>query len=197
MEVRWFYRGLIPPEVMAWFGRMGSLLEEQPGRVDHYLRRLDNDSLGVKLREGRLEIKQRIGPPRVVDFHPKVSGLVEGWRKWGFPLAQNEPPLSGPDAAWIAVVKKRQLRRYRVTEDGQVENVAVEAEPAQGCELELSRIEVAGQSWWSICFEAFGQEANREEYLRLTAHHVFGVIEPPLLEIEASFSYPAWLGNIV
>ena len=184
-------------EVLVWFDRIGPLPEKQPIRVDHYLRLPDNDSLGIKLRKRRLEIKQRQQQLGVVDFHQRVSGLVEQWRKWSFPLAQTEPPLFGSDAAWIAIAKRRRLRRYRITVDRQVEGVTAEVVPAQGCELELSQIEVTGQQWWSICFEAFGQEASLQDYLRLVARHVFEATEPPLLEIKASCSYPAWLGDIV
>jgi hypothetical protein len=197
LEVRWFHQGQIPPEVLAWFGRLGPLPEEQPARVDHYLRLPDNDALGVKLREGRLEIKQREDEPRRTDFHPRVSGTVEQWRKWSFPLAESDPGLAGPDTAWIAVEKNRQLRRYRVSGDRPVEAVFKEAEPAQGCELELSRLQAAGQLWWSVCFEAFGDEANFKDYLRLTVQYVVRLAKPPMLEIGASYSYPAWLRNIV
>lgn len=197
MEVRWFYRGQVPPEVAAWYGQLGPLPEEQPGRVDHYLRLADNDSLGIKLREGRLEIKRRESEPRRIDVHPRVSGLVARWRKWSFPLAESDPGLTGADSAWVAVEKRRRLRRYRVTGERQVELVLGEAEPGQGCELELSRIEAAGRQWWSVCFEVFGNEANLEKYLQLTAQHVFGIAEPPLFDLEESRSYPAWLADIV
>jgi hypothetical protein len=126
-----------------------------------------------------------------------VSGLVERWRKWSFPLAEKDSELTGLDTAWIAVEKRRRLRRYRVTDERQVELVLGEAEAAPGCELELSQIEAAGQRWWSVCFEAFGEEASLEKYLRLTAQRVFGIAEPPLFDLKDSYSYPGWLADIV
>jgi hypothetical protein len=124
-----------------------------------------------------------------------VSGLVEQWHKWGFPLTQ-DVSIPKPDAGWIAVKKQRRLRCYRVTADRQVKVMSAQAEPTQGCELELSRIEAAGQRWWSICFEAFGAEANLEEYLRRPVQHVLGLAEPPRLEKEHSFGYPHWLKTV-
>jgi hypothetical protein len=197
MEVRWFYRGRIPAEVVAWYSRIGPSPEEQPGRMDHYLRLADNDSLGIKLREGRLEIKQRTGRPEVVDFHPRVSGVVERWRKWSFPLAENETALTGPESTWVAVEKRRRLRRYRVTGDKQVQAAPGEAKLVGGCELELTRLKAVDQQWWSLCFEAFGDEANLEAYLRLSVQHVVRKTEPPALDIKDSRSYPAWLEAIV
>lgn len=197
MEIRWFYQGQLPPEVAAWFVRLGPPAEEQPGRTDHYLRLPGNEALGIKLREGRLELKRRESQPETADFHPQVSGWLARWRKWSFPLAESDSPLPGPDTAWVAVEKRRRLRRYRVASGREVELVLGETEPAQGCEFELSQIEAAGRQWWSVCFEAFGDEANLERYLRLTARHVFGIAEPPLFALEDSHSYPAWLEEIV
>jgi hypothetical protein len=196
MEVRWFYRGQIPPEVMAWFTQVGPLPAEQPDRVDHYLHLLDNDSLGIKLREGRLEIKRRESEPREIDFRPRVSGLVARWRKWSFPLVESDPGLAGPDRAWIAVEKRRRLRRFQITTEKTIETMLEEIESAEGCELELSRVEAADQQWWSVCFEAFGDESSLENHIRLTAQHVFGLVEPGRLEIKDSYSYPAWLHQL-
>jgi hypothetical protein len=191
IEVRWFQHGQIPPEVRAWYGRIGPLPEEQPIRVDHYLHLPDHDSLGIKLREGRLEIKQRQRQVGVVRFDEQLAGLVERWRKWSFSLAHNEPTVPEPNGAWIAVEKRRRLRRYRVTADRQVE--VASAEPAQGCELELSRIKAADQQWWSLCFEAFGDEATLQENLRQVVNHVLAASEPPILKANASCGYPVWL----
>ena len=58
-EVRWFYEGAVSPEVLEWFEQGELTPEEQPYRVDYYLRLSDRDSLGIKLREGRIEVKQR------------------------------------------------------------------------------------------------------------------------------------------
>ncbi len=193
IEVRWFQQGQIPPEVWAWFGRIGPLPEEQPIRVDHYLHLPDKDSLGIKLREGRLEIKQRQRQVGVVRFHERVAGLVEQWRKWSFPLAHNEPTVPGPDDAWIAVEKRRRLRRYQLIDGKHVETVAVATDAAQGCELELSRIKAADQQWWSLCFEAFGDEAALQENLRQVVSHVLAAREPPVLKANASCGYPVWL----
>lgn len=58
-EVRWFHRGKVPLDVMAWFLRLHGEPEEPGHRVDYYLRLSDADALGIKLRDGRIEIKTR------------------------------------------------------------------------------------------------------------------------------------------
>ena len=88
VEARWFYDGTIPPRVLRWFREYQGSLEGPAHRVDYYLRLADGDSLGIKVREGRLEIKQRHRTYGMVEFHERATGLVEHWRKWSFQLAQ-------------------------------------------------------------------------------------------------------------
>lgn len=194
-EVRWFYAGRVPPEVRAWFRQavrqpMGPL-----HRVDYYLRLADGDSLGIKLREGRVEIKKRLGQRGVVHFHRRVAGVVERWRKWSFVLAeagQEVASLIHPASSWIGVQKERALCRYRL--EGSQQGVVVPAgEPASlGCGLELTTLRLWGEEWWTVGFEAFGGEASLEEALLLAADLALGE-EPPVLEARDSYGYPRWL----
>ncbi|MFN2285080.1 MAG: hypothetical protein ACK2UQ_11710, partial [Anaerolineae bacterium] len=59
VETRWFYPGIIPSDVLAWYHYGERAPEAQPTRIDYYLRLSDHGDLGIKLREGRIEIKQR------------------------------------------------------------------------------------------------------------------------------------------
>ncbi len=196
LELRWFLEGEIPPELLAWFRRQNSQPTPLSSRVDYYLRLQDDDSLGIKLREGRIELKQRhrrLGPLRL---HPRVTGLAGHWRKWSFPVAGPEAgltELATPTSAWIAVKKTRQLLRYQLTPEKQVRPAPADREPDRGFELELGRIEVAGRQWATLCFEAFGREAVLQETLLLTTRPLLEAIEPPLLDLEDSYSYPRWL----
>jgi hypothetical protein len=146
-EVRWFFRGPIPPYVEAWFRWGQGRVEQEPGREDRYLQLADIDSLGIKLREDRIEIKQRVGQQSLVRFHERVAGIVEHWRKWSFELAESGSALSSaavPAASWIPVRKERRLRRYRVADDGDAVALSSSAPPDRGCELELTSVDVAG-----------------------------------------------------
>ena len=55
LEVRWFSRGALHPPVLEWFQRAMGKPEQQPARVDYYLIVVNGSSLGIKLRQGRLE----------------------------------------------------------------------------------------------------------------------------------------------
>jgi hypothetical protein len=199
VEVRWFYRGVVPPEVLAWFQRLEGEPDAPASRTDYYLRPAAGDGLGIKLRQGRIEIKQRRQQYGVLRLHQRAAGYVEGWRKWGFALAGADSQLVGGvalDPAWVGVKKERRLRVYQVTATQEVIALAAGEEPARGCGVELTRVSVAGQGWWSLGFEAFGDEATLQESLLLVARHVLSADEPPTLDAQDSCSYPRWLETL-
>jgi len=196
MEVKWFREGAIPRETLKWFEQRDGQPETQPCRVDYYLCVTDRDSLGIKLREGRIEIKQRHRQYGVVRFDGRVAGLVEQWHKWGFELIQpGSDPASilGASRSWIGVKKDRRLYRYRVTDDQKVVAVPTTDYPVQGCHLELTRIGVGDRGWWSLGFEAFGDLSTIQESLFLVARKVLAAGAPPVLEAKDSYGYPTWL----
>ena len=195
-EVRWFYAGDVPEAADVW-------LEALPGqpseaaRTDRYLRPTDA-ALGVKLREGQLEIKRRDAPGDPCQFHPRVTGRVERWRKWSFDAGERTsdvPPWTSVAGAalWVDVAKTRRKIRYRVEPDGQVVAYAGEAAPENGCDLELTRVAVADVRWWSVCLEAFGDERALRDTLLQTARYVFETSVPPSLDEAHSKGYAAWL----
>jgi hypothetical protein len=157
VEVRWFYQGAVSSEVLEWFEQGERAPEEQPCRVDYYLRLSDRDSLGIKLREGRIEVKQRHRQYGVFRFHDRVTGLVEHWRKWSFELSEGAGNLTStivPASCWIGVTKRRKLRRYRLTGNKKIVAVPVGLQSGLRCNLELTRIIVDETEWWSLGFEA-------------------------------------------
>ncbi|MBC8503531.1 MAG: hypothetical protein ISR58_17985 [Anaerolineales bacterium] len=84
VEVRWFYQGVIPSDIQTWFDQKvveGIEPINQPSRTDQYLLQGHNASLGVKLREGRVEIKQRVQEYGYAEFGPAVTGIVKGRKK--------------------------------------------------------------------------------------------------------------------
>ena len=199
VEVRWFYPGQIPAPLLAWFHQVRGEPEAQPCRVDHYLRLKTTEALGIKLREGRIEIKQRQRRLGLVRFHERVAGQVEAWRKWSFPLTRAGASLVGlltPASSWTAVEKERTLLRFQVAAGGRVVPLPPASHEAHGCGLELTRIRARGAAWWSLGFEAFGQEANLQESLVTVARHLLASGAVPHLDSAASYGYPRWLEGI-
>ena len=198
VETRWFYRGAIPTAVQDWFHSGERAPETQPVRTDSYLQPAAPGDMGIKLREGRLEIKQRAEQYGVTCFHEKACGAIEHWQKWGFEAAEGRDVLNSlvkPGTSWIAVQKARQLRRYRVREGGTVEAISTLDYTERGCSIELTEIEVYGKDWWSVAFEAFGADDTLLENLFLVAQRAFAAENVPALDAQHSFGYAHWLAT--
>jgi hypothetical protein len=196
MEVRWFYSGALPPDVGGWFLQGEGQPVDPSLRVDHYLPVAKGDGLGIKLREGRLELKRRHRQLGVVRLHRRVAGIMEHWRKWSFPLADLNNGLTSvvhPASGWIGVYKRRRLQRYQVLDEGELLAVSSQHYPDQGCDLELTEVQAAGAAWWTLSFEAFGTEARLQKNLGLVADRILSTTDPPVLAVEYSHGYPRWL----
>ena len=192
-EVRWFFAGPIPAQVAVWFRRVGRA-PAQGARTDHYLQLPDVDAVGVKWREGRLEVKRRVADLGAVAFAPEIAGAVARWHKWSFALSEADVLASiRPARDWIAVAKDRRLHAYAVADGGTVRNVPPEVAPRSGCELELGVVEAAGHRGWTVAFEAFGEAEAQPEILRRTVAHVRQQGTAPPLPPAQSASYPRWL----
>ena len=196
VEVRWFRKGRIPAEVVDWFQRPPGVPEDQRARVDHYLRFEEGEAVGIKLREGRIEIKQRHCRLGLVRFHQRAAGEVDHWRKWGFDVVGGDVDpglLLAPASSWIEVEKERRLRRYLIGRDRKITAAHAVEMCARGCDLELTRLSAEGTEWWTIGLEAFGEESFLRDHLLLAAEFVFGSEGSPVLEAGDSASYPEWL----
>ncbi len=84
-EARWFISGSLPDEVLRWF-KAGQALDSEGVQVQEYLVFPDCQSVGVKLREGRFEIKAILAP---------LSRSAWTWASKGEPING----LNGPSQA--------------------------------------------------------------------------------------------------
>ena len=198
-EVRWFYQGAVPPAVWRWFAAPGREVAETPPRIDYYLRILDGDGLGIKLREGRIEVKQRYAQQGVVRFG-QCAGHVEQWRKWSFPVAEANrilAELGDGISSWIGIHKQRKVRIFQVLDDTVVEGSA-NILLGQGCAWEVAQVgvEKTAVQWWSVGFEAFGEAAGQGEMMKVIAEHILSIDKAPVLELKDSYSYPKWLQGV-
>jgi hypothetical protein len=205
--VRWFGEGSIPGIVRTWFDQcQGEIIGHQI-RTDTYLGHLASDVLGIKIREGRLEIKHRTHHFGPIQLHRRVHGLAEQWRKWGLILEPDQfnssfTKFSYPH--WIRVKKDRQLRRYQLTLNGLLSQSApvsgaadeVATNQVRGCDVELTSIQVENQKWWSLAFEAFGQVDSAYEDLLFVIGRLTESNEPPRFTAANSFGYPYWLAHL-
>ncbi len=189
-EIRWFIEGPAPASARRWFASVAGETDLE-ARTDRYVRPTAPDGLGVKWREGKLEVKRLTEVVGEERFHAHVAGRIERWRKWSFPLT-DEAELAHPAGDWIDVEKRRRVRYFAAGPEG-VRRLEHEEQSAHACGLELGEVRVGGAVWWSVCLEAFGgDEAALPDRLRQVAAHLVAE-EPPTLSSDAALSYPAWL----
>ena len=196
-EVRWFFGGSIPAAIARWFCR-GSLLDKAAPREDHYLLFPAPLGLNVKLREGRLEVKSRVGEPGLRTFATDITGNVELWEKrigGDAAVAEFEKLRSNAPHLWIAVGKERTLRTFSLEGDSMHEVAAGKVFLANGCNAELTKITVEGAAYWSFGFEAYGEPSRVEAHLQKVAGHILADSHRPSYPFPAanSRSYPEWL----
>lgn len=191
IETRWFFQGTAPPEVVQWFST--ALAMVQTPRVDTYLHTPGTPDLGIKLREGRIEIKQRVKQLGSHTFHPHVTGVAESWNKWGFPINSVDTAVGMEPTAWIPVVKERTLRQYQIISAGRIRAIPAWLFPLQRSSIELTNILLNDTPWWSLGFEAIGTDIDLFTPLQTTAALAFKASGFPPLSAEHSYSYPKWI----
>ena len=208
-EVRWFFEGPVPDEIEQWFCRSNLALKAAP-REDHYLLFPAVLGLGLKLREGRLEVKTLIKTLGVRSFTADVAGNVQVWKKeaYGEPaVTEFERLRTSAPHLWIAVRKERTLRRFSLEDASIGEVPADRVFLRDGCNAELTMITVGGSAYWSFNFEAYGNPSRVEDFLQQVAIHVLKDERRPrqfktsassadAFSAQHSCSYPEWLEKL-
>jgi hypothetical protein len=191
-EVRWFSPGEILEPVHQWFDHLGEK-NIQPARTDVYLAGMD-ESVGVKLREGRLEVKHRTEDHGVCEFASGVSGRAESWIKWGFEISEADWP-GVESGLWVPVRKARQFQFYSIREDGEVIQPVPGELPMLGGVVELCSItSPSGQEWWTVGLEVFGPPEKLSDLFDRLGVLIFE--EAGWFNTLESLSYPAWLVKV-
>lgn len=94
-EVRWIIDGSLGTtgrDVEAWFRESRSSAKDGEGqpaewprwRSDRYLMVPRADDMGIKWREGQLQIKGREGAVGLQQFVSGIEGSTERWVKWSY-----------------------------------------------------------------------------------------------------------------
>jgi hypothetical protein len=216
LEVRWFCPGLLAQTgagVEEWFRaepRLGSGSKPLPvewapaapaWRQDRYLLLPDGDDMGIKWREGRLEIKGREAVLGQLVFARDIEGRAERWIKWSYAGSAIERRFlglfQGDAAAGVAVVAKRRLQRcLRIDRTSGPVEVSRDQPRPRGIDIELAQIRIAGPqraSYWSLAFEAFpGDQQMAEPFEQTVAEFLKDCPALPL-SADRSMSYPRWL----
>ncbi len=205
-EVRWFFAE--PPKLLVdWFSRRGLAFHspDESIRCDFYLRQPRRKDLGVKLREGNIEIKERTRSLGIRHFTPAVAGRMEQWRKWSFRLASTRE--GGTDEVlaitrgmgnrdWLPVFKDRLMVLYEIHEEERVVLLDQSLIIKEGCGVELTRLEAQGKTWYTFGMEAFSAARYVRRNLLISADAFLAELPELLLPVEHSFSYPSFFAGM-
>lgn len=203
LEIRWFFRGSTPPSVESWFqSRMSFQFRVLAEKCqDVYLRNRD-DGLGLKLRGGSFEIKWRQRYEEFVGAGGRVKGQLEDWTKWswtapaGAVASQIEDSIRyDAHSPWIEVAKER-LRLKYVFDENRFTLAGLDDWVDRGCAIELTRLRVHDQSWWTLALDIFGSGGEVTMILYHRAETLFTDYPGPELTLVQSYGYPQWLTSV-
>lgn len=200
-ELRWFERGRVPDAIAQWFQQdeLGDYLAPAEERVDVYLYLPTCEYMGIKLRQGRLEIKWRKAELGILRFGDTLEGKAEKWGKWlcEDPTQESFQPQDVGGRSWVSVNKVRLQRPYQILPDKSIKAVPLTESIDQGCSVELTQLSINNNNWWSLGFEAFGEDDCLMDNLQAVASEVFKTYHGLELQSQDSYAYPTWLSFVV
>ena len=181
--------GSLPAEVGVWFAGSTGVLEE---RIDTYL--LDGrDDIGVKRRfKQTVELKVRQSLDGRIEFGDGLAGSLEVWRRWS---PAEHLVEHGVDERWVDVHKSVMKRRFLLDGTEVPFSPVVEATGA-GCDVEVARVTVDDDHWWTFAFAAFGPTERRREALLASWQALVAAApcpEPFEPRTARAMGYPEWL----
>jgi len=207
-EVRWFLEGSVEqhPALRGWveegasdpkwIGRLGR-------KPDAYLVVPGATDMGIKWREGQLQIKGLECSMGTQKFSGGHEGRVERWMKWGyagksigdaftpwFTNVKAEPRI-------VEVHKTRCLRRVRMNPFTPTlievdSNTLID----RGGALEVTDLRVGAHAYTSVAFEAFPNDSGMHSDFRGFLNTFLGKLSGVELLESNSMSYPAWLQTL-
>lgn len=129
---------------------------ETEGRVDHYLVFPISQSVGVKLREGKFEVKSLVGQAGACRIGHNLQAIGEVWEKCS--IADKDDQLNSillQSSNTISISKKRLKCTFSQINDNWMPTKALTSYN-EGCQVEITDIKVNGENHWSFSLEAFG-----------------------------------------
>ncbi|MFA8437048.1 MAG: hypothetical protein ACEPOZ_21285 [Marinifilaceae bacterium] len=195
-EIRWFTQEE-NKRICNWFAKQKLDFNTITARTDYYLVALDNEHTIPKLREGRVEIKYRVGIPRIHQLSPNAEGYFEEFVKWSFQLdagdALAEEIIDWNQYAteWVEVVKQRLGLKLSKGNKGTLEIHDIKECIASGCQIEYTRIRVKNQTWYSFNLEWFGAE-----FINLDPSFISEIVGASVLRLKDSMSYGGFMKRV-
>ena len=160
-EIRWFTR-YENKEICDWFANCGLTFNKVEPRTDYFLLVHNHDDMAPKLREGKIEIKHRVGSPTIFTLTANARGYFEEYVKWSFELDSRDE-LSAAiinnnyPAEWIEVRKERLGVKFAKDNTDNIHVHDIKTEIDNGCQLEYTRLSIKNDIWYTFNLEWFGE----------------------------------------
>jgi hypothetical protein len=159
-EIRWFNNGS-DEAILDWFASQGQSFENTEPRTDYYLP-LDKDDLTVKLREGNIEIKQRIGEAAKGMLTEATEGVFEHWIKWSFNVDKADKfslaIVSSNPHDWTETIKTRIGVKVTENANGDLQIIPIKSFVDFGCQIEYTLLQIKGKTIYTYALEWFGEK---------------------------------------
>ncbi len=193
IEVRWFYPGVIPVDLLTWWDTLGEPLVAD-NRTDVYLQSSSPD-VGVKLRQGNLEVKYRQARLGTIEINGFGSSHVEEWLKWiCIDDSSSLTPAQFADrSGWIQVVKSRSQRLYQVEFTDQIQLRSISKPQTGAAAIEITQLQVEQQIWWTIACEYLGDKLDLDRQFLPLVNSLLSACPIPHSGRSISGGYPQWL----
>lgn len=158
--------------------------------------------MNLKIRGNRVEVKRRVGDPIDVDRIHGISGCIERWIKWSFPLDGPASPSikgSGSDL-WVPVTKRR--RQAVLPRDRQIDLLErvgqriLEPDPVDVL-AECTVVTYRDTRAWTLNVESKGDPDGLESTLCQMLPVVLDDTLAEHLASADSFGYAHWLRETV
>lgn len=215
-EVRWFFEGKanLHESLKRWFETIAPI-EKNPGvgppvwkgrlddQPDVYLLVPGSDDMGIKWREGELQIKGRVSSLGTQVFCGRHQGEVERWIKWSYkntPAAYQRLFMARKETGLVtaSVGKTRALRKVRLdTLTGKAQEVDAKTFVDRGLGFELTDLEVDGKAYCSLAFEAFPNDSAMDAAFTQAVEAFVDGLTAFDLTATHSRSYPAFLSGVM
>ncbi len=191
-EVRWFFKDE-NKDIASWFRSRQLDFNYISPRTDYYHLPTLSSGLGIKIREGRLEIKHLVSGPYTGELYQDRPVSYEEWIKWSFEIRNNDPETRAivqdlKQDNWLAVHKRRMAVKIGEEPSGALTVYKLDMGISRGCQLEYTELEVGGELYYSVGLEWFG-----EPWIDLNQKFLKEFLGATDLSEQTTSSYPSFL----
>ena len=188
-EIRWFFQ-TNDSQISKWFEENNYSFGKTDPRTDYYLT-LDKEDPGIKLREGKIEIKNRINRSEKEELG-NAEGYFEEYQKWSFSSSEDDSLyqeiVQKNKYNWIPLAKERLSFKLKEDENNRLVKADPEEYLSSGCQIEYTRVKLKNQTWFTFGLEWFGGKE-----LDLNPSFVNEIMGNTKLKAENSMGYAEFL----